>query len=333
MLKSVAHAGHHLPLPLVIIGGYLGAGKTTLINHVLRQANGVRVAVLVNDFGSISIDADLIANGGGANAGVLALAGGCVCCSYGEDLLGTLAKAASLVPTPDVLLLECSGVGLPAAVARTVGLSAQVRLAGVAVVVDSVDLPQRLRAPYVGDTVAQQVRAADLLLLNQADRASLAQTDATQALCCQLAPLAPQVGCARGQVPAELLLGLDGAARLRRLANTNPDTNTYTNTNRHTHTQASEHFRFEDIWLPGAQDVQAVVAGLLAAGVVRAKGLVMGHDGQPWWVQVMGARSEVRPAPAGVGLAHLGHVVAIHAIHVLGQPRTMRADPLPPCPP
>lgn len=71
-------------LPVTVIGGYLGAGKTTLVNHLLRHAGGRRLAVLVNDFGALPIDADLIE---GADGAVLAIAGGCVCCAYGSDLI------------------------------------------------------------------------------------------------------------------------------------------------------------------------------------------------------------------------------------------------------
>ncbi len=81
-------------VPAVLIGGYLGAGKTTLVNHLLRHANGRRIAVLVNDFGEVSIDADLIV---GAEGGVLSLAGGCVCCSFGSDLVGTQIRARGVI--------------------------------------------------------------------------------------------------------------------------------------------------------------------------------------------------------------------------------------------
>ena len=95
------------PLPTVVIGGYLGAGKTTLVNHLLRHADGRRVAVLVNDFGDVNIDADLIE---GADAGVLSLSGGCLCCSFGDDLVGTLLALQRRQPPPDVVLIELSGV-------------------------------------------------------------------------------------------------------------------------------------------------------------------------------------------------------------------------------
>ena len=72
------------PLPVTVIGGYLGAGKTTLVNRLLRQADGLRVAVLVNEFGKLPIDADLIES---RDENVINIAGGCVCCSYGSDLI------------------------------------------------------------------------------------------------------------------------------------------------------------------------------------------------------------------------------------------------------
>ncbi len=69
-------------LPVTVIGGYLGSGKTTLVNHLLRHAGSLRLAVLVNDFGELPIDADLIETRG---EGVISIAGGCVCCSFGSD--------------------------------------------------------------------------------------------------------------------------------------------------------------------------------------------------------------------------------------------------------
>ena len=76
-----------MKLPVTVIGGYLGAGKTTLINHLLRNANGLRLAVLVNEFGELSIDADLIE---AEEDGLMSISGGCVCCAYGNDMIGVL---------------------------------------------------------------------------------------------------------------------------------------------------------------------------------------------------------------------------------------------------
>ncbi|MCG6953324.1 MAG: GTP-binding protein, partial [Betaproteobacteria bacterium] len=118
-------ASEHPPLPVTVIGGYLGAGKTTLVNHLLRHAGGKRLAVLVNDFGELPIDADLIES---QNDAVISLAGGCLCCSFGSDLLGAVNSLTRRVPRPDQLLIEASGVALPDAIAASLSLLREVAL-------------------------------------------------------------------------------------------------------------------------------------------------------------------------------------------------------------
>ena len=278
--------------PVVVVGGYLGAGKTTLVNGLLRQANGRRIAVLVNDFGQTSIDADLIE---GADQEVLVLAGGCVCCSFGADLVGTLQKALQRTPRPDVVLIECSGVGLPASVARTAALACGARIDGVVVVVDAGELLRQARDPYMGDTVRQQLQEADLLIVNQADRVAPGGFASLDTELARLAPDVPQLRCSHGQVPADLVLGLtprphgDDAGWLGR-GNASPAAPQ----------AAAERFRFFDQHVPAPVDAPALAADLSTQGqgLVRAKGVVRGMDGRNWLVQVMGRRSHVEQAPA-----------------------------------
>ena len=97
-------------LPVTVIGGYLGAGKTTLVNHLLRHAEGRRLAVLVNEFGELPIDADLIEAEGDD---LISISGGCVCCSFGSDLTAALLRLAALEPRPDHVVIEASGVAIP----------------------------------------------------------------------------------------------------------------------------------------------------------------------------------------------------------------------------
>jgi len=98
-------------LPLTVIGGFLGAGKTTLLNRWLRNAGGQRLAVLVNDFGALNIDAELIA----ANTGeTIALSNGCVCCQIGDDLSGALIRVLESAERFDAVVIEASGVSDPA---------------------------------------------------------------------------------------------------------------------------------------------------------------------------------------------------------------------------
>ena len=102
-------------LPLTVIGGFLGAGKTTLLNRWLREANGQRLAVLVNDFGALNIDAELIA----ANTGeTIALSNGCVCCQIGDDLSGALIRVLESADRFDAVVIEASGVSDPWRIAQ-----------------------------------------------------------------------------------------------------------------------------------------------------------------------------------------------------------------------
>lgn len=188
-------------LPVLIIGGYLGAGKTTLLNHLLRQAQGLRVAVLVNDFGSINIDAELLtAAAQGSETGVISLTGGCLCCSFGDDLVGTLGALQLRKPALDLALIELSGVALPAMVGRTARLASGIKLVGSLVLADAQDVRQRATDPYVGETVGQQLQQADALLLNKAGLVvqALGEADAAQALLeteAWLTGLAPKAPC------------------------------------------------------------------------------------------------------------------------------------------
>jgi len=125
-------------LPVTVIGGYLGAGKTTMVNHLLRHANGRRLAVLVNEFGDLPIDADLIES---EDDGLISIAGGCVCCSFGNDLIAALQDLAQMEPRPDHVLIESSGVAIPGAIVSSVHLIEGFASDGTVVVVDAETVP------------------------------------------------------------------------------------------------------------------------------------------------------------------------------------------------
>ena len=286
-------------IPAIVIGGWLGAGKTTLVNHLLRLAGGERLAVLVNDFGDLVIDADLI-DGDAAAGEVVALAGGCICCSFGSDLLSALQQVLRREPPPDRVLIEASGVGLPAAIARTARLAQGLQLDGIVVLADASTLRERAQDPYVGDTVQQQLHEADLLLLTQTDRVDAGALPALETWLDRVVPGVPRLTAVQARVPVELVLGLEARDHGFELRPWPPGATPVL-------TSASRD-------IPGRIDVKALCATLAAAGsgVMRAKGVVTDQDGQRWLLQGVGRRIEVRPlqplepAPASDRLLLIG---------------------------
>ena len=151
-------------LPLTIVSGYLGAGKTTLINRLLAEDHGMRLMVLVNDFGAINIDAALI---GAQDGGTIELTNGCVCCTMGNDLLLALNTALDSDPRPDHVIAEASGIADPAAIAATVLGESEMAYGGIVTLVDAENAEMLMSDPDLGPHVLQQIRSADLTLITK----------------------------------------------------------------------------------------------------------------------------------------------------------------------
>lgn len=132
------------PVPVTTLTGFLGAGRTTLLNRILSGRHGLRVAVLVNDFGAINIDAELVID---VDSNVISLANGCVCCMIRDDLVASIRDAIARPEQPECVLLEASGVADPIGIAQTLNnpaLRDRIRLDGILCVVDA---EQALAAP------------------------------------------------------------------------------------------------------------------------------------------------------------------------------------------
>jgi len=189
-------------IPLTVIGGFLGAGKTSLLVHWLKQAQGQRIAVLVNDFGAINIDAELLSE---SNSDTIALSNGCVCCQIGGDLSQALLQVLDTPQPFDAIVIEASGVSDPWPIAQIALADKRLSLHGVLVVVDAAAVRAHAADPLLHDSLLRQLRAADLLVLNKTD---LCSTDEIQACTTWLHDTVGPVPCLHsqhGQLPLALL--------------------------------------------------------------------------------------------------------------------------------
>ena len=297
-------------LPLTVIGGFLGAGKTTLLNRWLREAQGLRMAVLVNDFGALNIDAGLIA---ATHGDTLALTNGCVCCQIGDDLGRALVQVIEAAVPFDAVVIEASGVSDPWRIAQ-IGMAApELSLEGVIVLVDASAVAQQSRDPLLADTLARQVKSADLVVVNKTDLASEAALAAANAWVASIAPGTPRTGTTQSAVPLALLSGLSLP-----VAGRGACTDACAHDHDHDH-HSPDHGALFQTW--SAQPDAAIPVDTLRAwlrnvppGVLRLKGLLRtghGEHGDEWSeIQFAGRHGSVRKASTPTPDARAG-VVAI----------------------
>ena len=251
------------PIPVVVVGGYLGAGKTTMIVRLLETVDEP-IAVVVNDFGSVNIDAALVRR---ANADTIELDNGCICCAIGSSLADTLYGILDRSAPPSMILIEASGVADPGAVAGFAHLGG-LRPGGTIVLVDAVNGTVTARDRLVSRTFERQVSAADVVILTKTDDAT-ADPGATRELVRTLRPDVP-ILVGSPDTLGELLV--DAPTPPRRAV-------------------TGDHDRFESETLdPRAfTDVDAVRRHLGSTGsLVRAKGIVEIDDGTTILVQAVG---------------------------------------------
>jgi G3E family GTPase len=192
------------PLPLTIVSGYLGAGKTTLINHLLRHTDGRRLIVLVNDFGELPIDADLIESQDGDT---LNLANGCACCSMGGDLFNALVNVLDRTPRPDHLLIEASGVADPVRIANIALAEPDLILDGTLCLVDAENIGEYIKDDQIGETVSHQLASSDLILVNKLDLIDDKRRSELTELLANYAPKAQKIETKYSRIPIDVAIG------------------------------------------------------------------------------------------------------------------------------
>ncbi len=194
-----------MSIPITIITGYLGAGKTTLVNHVLTHNEGRHIAVIVNDFGDINIDEALIE---GQTGEIMSLANGCVCCTVTAGFTKLLSELRSLDPAPEHVLVEASGVADPVRLkdnCRFPGF----RVDAIVTLVDAETVKARASDAYIADTVLRQIKAGDFVVVNKRDLMTSDDLANVEKWLKERVPLTPQLTTAKANVPLGILFGIE----------------------------------------------------------------------------------------------------------------------------
>ncbi|HEX2816591.1 MAG TPA: GTP-binding protein [Phenylobacterium sp.] len=206
--------------PVTVLTGYLGAGKTTLLNRILSEDHGKRYAVIVNEFGEVGIDNDLIV---GADEEVFEMNNGCVCCTVRGDLIRVVSGLMKRKGGFDAIIVETTGLADPGPVAQTFFVDEDVRaktqLDSVTTVVDAKHLPLRLAD---SKEAAEQIAFADQIILNKTDLVTEAELVEVERMIRRLNPLAPIHRAQRSNVPLDQVLGR-GSFDLARIEELEPD--------------------------------------------------------------------------------------------------------------
>lgn len=196
---------NHDKLPITILTGFLGAGKTTLLNHILRGQHGLRVGVIVNEFGEAGIDGDLVLQ---AQDELIELSNGCICCTVRTDLLEAVGRILARRPRVEYVLIETTGLADPAPVAQTFlshGVVDVCRLDSIITVVDAYNFERNLAA----DPACQaQLQFGDLILLNKIDLVSPERADQVEEAIRAINDDARIIRSQGAQVDLPLILGV-----------------------------------------------------------------------------------------------------------------------------
>ena len=283
-------------IPALVISGYLGSGKTTLVRRLLEacQAAGVRAAFISNEFGELGVDQALL---GGIGETFVEMAGGCVCCALNDELYETLIELREKV-NPDRIIIECSGVAVPHDV-QIVFYQPPIRdWISEEAVVTVVNAEQVAEGRDLRGAFTEQAEGADLVVLNKLDLTPGADIDAMKAIIEGINPGVPVIGAQHADIDMRLLLAPDEA---RATGGPIPH---------HAHSHHHEEVTSTVVSIEAGLTEESLLQRLAADGVLRVKGFVFLSDG-PAIVQGVGRRIEMIPLGYPPPDGMMGQVVII----------------------
>ena len=225
-------------IPVTVITGFLGAGKTTLIRHLMANPQGKRLAILVNEFGTVGVDGDILKSCADANCpveNIVELANGCICCTVAEDFIPTIEALMALPTKPDHIIIETSGLALPKPLLKAFdwpAIRSRITVDGVIALADAEAVAAGRFAPDVAAVDAQraadpaidhetplsevfedQILCADLILLSKADLAGEAGLAKARAvITAEMTRTVPMLAMTEGVIDPRVILGLNAAA-------------------------------------------------------------------------------------------------------------------------
>jgi G3E family GTPase len=270
-------------VPITILTGFLGAGKTTLLNRILTGNHGLRVGVLVNDFGSINIDAELVV---GVDGNMMTLSNGCVCCQIRDDLIEAVVALLARPESIEYILLEPSGVADPAGIFATfsdVNLRDRIRLDSVICVVDADQVFAHPEYPPLMELKLLQVGFADMLILNKVDLAGPEQVARVRAWLDEHFNRLRIVETNYCEVPCEILLGVGRFDPARAGLNARAVERSCTDPACHEDNHAHDHSKVFSTWSyetdqPLVLDRLREKLRKLPGSIYRAKGFIYSTD-------------------------------------------------------
>jgi cobalamin biosynthesis protein CobW len=287
-------------VPVTVVTGFLGSGKTTLIQQLIANANGKKLAVLVNEFGSEGVDGDILKSCADANCpaeNIVELANGCICCTVADDFIPAMEQLLSRQVKPDHILIETSGLALPKPLLKAFDwpeIRSRITVDGVIALADAEAVAAGRFAPDPAAVEAQRVRdenvdhetplsevfedqiaCADIVLLTKADLAGAAGLEAAKAMISAEMPRrVPMLPITNGAIDARVVLGLEAAA----------ENDLAARPSHHDGEEEHEHDDFASVVidLPEVGDIDALVASVQQLAreqnVLRAKGYIAVKD-------------------------------------------------------